>query len=117
MKSHAISATGVVTFGSTDAYSGSALLVATSDAELAALVQYLMANDIGNAGASVVINATYASSTRGSATHSFVYTQLTTNAATAGGAGDGAELIDLVGVAAAGLETTASTTDLIPYIG
>jgi len=117
VKSHAISAAGVVTFGSTDVYSGSALLVATSDAELAALVQYLMANDIGAAGASVVINATYASATRGSVTHSFIYNQLTANAATAGNSGDGAELIDLVGVAAAGLETTASTTDLIPYIG
>jgi Ca2+-binding RTX toxin-like protein len=105
---HSIAAGSVVTFKKT----GPAALAITSDAILAAVVQYLAANDIGDAGTTVVFTATYATSTRGSTAHSFLYQQKTTNA----GGTDGYEVIDLVGVTLVGIETTASTTDASVYV-
>jgi hypothetical protein len=103
---HTISATGLTTFTNTN---GEAVVI-NSDAALAAVIQYLSGGDIGNAGATLIFNATYSAETRGSVTHTFAYQQTTTNAATTG-AGDGYSLVDLVGVTLTGLETTASTTN------
>jgi len=109
---HTISATGLTTFVVTN---GGAAQVVTSDASLAAVVQYLSGVDIGAAGQSLVFTATYATATRGSATHSFIYTQNTANAASTSAA-DGYTLIDVVGVTLIGLEITASTTNLSAFI-
>jgi hypothetical protein len=109
---HTISATGLTTF--VVANGGNAQVV-TSDASLAAVVQYLSGVDIGAAGQSLVFVATYATATRGSVTHSFIYTQNTANAASTSAA-DGYTLIDVVGVTLIGLETTASTTNLSAFI-
>jgi len=105
---HTVSATGLTTFVVAN---GGAAQVVVSDASLAAVLQYLSGVDIGAAGQSLVFTATYAASTRGSVTHSFVYTQNSANAASAGGADDGFTLIDFIGVTLVGLETTASTTN------
>jgi Ca2+-binding RTX toxin-like protein len=104
---HTISATGL--FSATD---GTGAVVVTSDAGLAAFVQYLTLNDIGNAGMAVVFTATYGASTRGSTAHSFIYSQNTDDA---GGVG-GYSLVDIVGVTLTGIEATASTTDLRAFI-
>jgi hypothetical protein len=113
VKSHAISASGQITFNTADTYAAATVVSVASDADLAAVMEYLKANDIGDAGATVWFTASYAASTRGSSTHSFVYSQTATTAGTTGGC----SLVDLVGVSVVGVETTASTTDLIPYIG
>jgi hypothetical protein len=105
---HTITSTGLLTV--TDG-SGSALAV-VDDATLAAVIQYLAANDIGDAGATVVLQATYASTTRGGTAHSIIYTQTAT---TAGGSG-GYNVVDVVGVTLVGVEATASTTNLSAYI-
>ena len=60
----------------------------------------------------VVFNATYATATRGSVTHSFIYSQTETTAGSTGGY----SLIDVVGVTLVGLETTASATNLSAFI-
>jgi hypothetical protein len=107
---HVIDANGLATFAKT----GPAALTISSDAILAAVVQYLAGGDIGNAGATLVFNATYAVSTRGATAHTFVYQQTTTNAGAASGT-DGYSLIDLPGVTLTGVET-AVTTDGYLYI-
>jgi len=106
---HTISATGLFVPLLTD---GTTATNPTTDAGLAAVIQYLAANDIGDVGATVVFTATYAASTRGSVTHSFIYSQTAT---TAGGIG-GYSLVDVVGVTLVGVESTASTTDLSALI-
>jgi len=109
---HTVSATGLTTFVVAN---GGAAQVVTSDASLAAVLQYLSGVDIGNSGSSLVFTATYAVSTRGSVTHSFLYTQNTGNAANASAA-DGFTLVDFIGVTLTGVETTASTTDGLLFI-
>ena len=109
---HTVSATGLTTFVVAN---GGAAQVVTSDASLAAVLQYLSGVDLGAAGQSLLFNATYAASTRGSVTHSFLYTQNTANAASTS-ANDGFTLVDFIGVTLIGLETTASTTDLSLFI-
>jgi hypothetical protein len=109
---HTISSTGLTTFVVTN---GGAAQVVTSDASLAAVLQYLSGVDIGAAGQSLVFQATYGTSTRGSTTHSFLYTQNTANAASTSSS-DGFTLVDFVGVTLVGLETTASTTDVTLFI-
>ena len=110
---HVISATGLTTF--VVANGGNAQVV-TTDASLAAVLQYLSGVDIGAAGQSLLFTATYGAATRGSVTHSFVYTQNSANAASGGAAGDGFTLIDFIGVTLVGLEIAASTTDLSLFI-
>jgi len=83
--SHAIT-NGIITFDDADAYS--APLSLTSMANVAAAVQYLRANDIGNALATVAFTATI-----GGTAHTFIYQQI---AAAPGGDND--LLIDLAGV-------------------
>jgi hypothetical protein len=69
---------------------------------VAAVVQYLQANDLGNAGASVAFDAT-----TGGIVHTFVFTQ---------GDNVGSNgldvLVDLVGVNANGLMTSTSAVPL-----
>jgi hypothetical protein len=103
---HTISATGLTTFVVAN---GGAAQVVTSDASLAAVLQYLNGVDIGDSGSSLVFTATYAAATRGGTAHSFLYTQ---DGATAGAF----TLVDFVGVTLVGLETTASTTNLSLFI-
>ena len=68
VKSHAIS-NGIITFD--DANTFSSALTLTSTAQVAAVVQYLRANDIGNAGATVAFTAIIAG-----VPHTFVYQQV-----------------------------------------
>jgi hypothetical protein len=110
---HTVSATGLTTFVVTN---GGAAQVVVSDASLAAVLQYLSGVDIGSSGSSLVFTSTYAASTRGSVTHSFLYTQNSDNAASAGGAGDGFTLVDFIGVTLVGIEIAASTTNSSLFI-
>lgn len=105
---HTISATGLFTV----IVDGGAALAVVNDAGLAAFVDYLRLNDIGDAGAAVVFTATYAAATRGSVTHSFIYQQTTTDGGTVGGY----SVVDVVGVTLVGLESTATATDVTAFI-
>ena len=99
VKSHAIK-DGLILFDDADSYA--APLSLTSLADVAAVVQYLQANDIGNAGSSVAFEAD-----TGGVHHTYLFTQGSTDG------GDNAldVLIDLIGVDAARLSaTTAGTT-------
>jgi Ca2+-binding RTX toxin-like protein len=95
IRSHAI-LKGMVTFDDADTYAGALSLTSMSD--VAAVLQYLQANDLGNAGASVAFDAS-----TGGLQHTFLFTQ-----------GDNAGtdrldvLVDLVGVNANGLTTSVS---------
>jgi hypothetical protein len=111
--SHVVDANGLVKF-TNDSTTPAAVNI-TSDAELAAVVQYLAGGDIGDAGATVIFNATYATATRGATARTFVYQQTTTDAATAA-VTDGYTLVDLAGVTLLGVEATASTTDKYLFI-
>jgi len=104
----AATATGLASFVITG---GGTLTIAT-DADLAAVIQYLNLNDLGNAGSTIVFQATYAAATRGATAHSFIYQQTTTDA---GGTG-GHQLVDIVGVSLVSWETTASTTDASVFV-
>uniref|UniRef100_UPI0010F595AF beta strand repeat-containing protein n=1 Tax=Ramlibacter sp. 2FC TaxID=2502188 RepID=UPI0010F595AF len=92
VKSHTIS-NGIITFDDADAYSAAVSL--TSTAHVAAVVQYLQANDIGNAGATVAFTATISGTA-----HTYVYQQV---GATPDSAND--ILVDLEGVTLADLST------------
>jgi len=106
------SATGLISFFKTG---GGAATIA-SDSDLAAVLSYLIRNDIGDAGATVVFNATYTTSTRGSTIHSYIYQQTLTSAANGNAGVDGFQLVDIVGVALIGVEAAASTTNLLAFI-
>ena len=92
VKSHAIS-NGIITFD--DANTFASALTLTSTAEVAAVVQYLHNNDIGNGGATVAFTATISGTA-----HTYVYEQVgnTPNAAND-------ILVDLVGVTVPNLST------------
>lgn len=87
IKSHAIVA-GKVTFDDADNYAG-ALVLAAGD--LAAAVEYLASNDLGNAGSTVAFTI---------GANSFVYNQTDTTAGSVGGY----SIVQLTGVAVAGVE-------------
>ena len=91
IKSHAISAAGLVTFDDLDVYA--AALTIDSSAKVAAAVQYLTTNDIGAAGDSVVF---------GDGTNTWVFTQT--------GAGAGGDVVELVGVTGVTSLITANAT-------
>jgi Ca2+-binding RTX toxin-like protein len=104
VKSHAI-VKGMVTFDDADAYAGGSALSLASMSDVAAVVQYLQANDLGNAGASVAFDAS-----TGGIVHTFLFTQ-GDNTGT-----NGLDvLVDLVGVNANGL-TTSTTGVLADYL-
>jgi len=98
--SHAIT-DGKITFHTGDG-AGAAITV-DSEAKLAAVVQYLITNDIGGAGDTLAF--VYGAD-------SFVYSQTATTAGNVGGY----NLVKVTGVAVNALETTASTTNLNIYI-
>jgi hypothetical protein len=72
---------------------------------LAAVADFLTTNDIGNAGATVVFTGTL-----DGVASTFLYFQRTANAANAGTAPDGYNLIQFQGTYT-GFETTASNTN------
>jgi hypothetical protein len=72
VKSHAIS-NGIITFDDANTYA--APLNLTSTANVAAVVQYLAANDIGTTGSTVAFTATISG-----VAHTYVYEQLSTGA-------------------------------------
>jgi len=97
VKSHAITS-GIVTFDDADTFATALSL--TSWADVAAVVQYLQANDLGNAGVSVAFTATI-----GTTAYTFVFTQ---------GDDDGTNNLDvlaaLVGVTGTSLSATNGNT-------
>jgi hypothetical protein len=104
----AATATGLASFVKTG---GGALTIAT-DADLAAVVQYLNGFDLGDAGALILFRATYTTATRGSTAHTYLYQQTTNDNGTTGGF----QLVDIVGVSLLAFETTASTTNLNIFV-
>jgi hypothetical protein len=104
VKSHSI-ASGMVTFDDADTYA--AALTIDSLADVAAVVQYLQANDLGNAGATVAFTATLSGTTS-----TFVFQQ---------GADAGTDtadnLIQLTGVTATSMSATNATTAGLIDIG
>jgi Ca2+-binding RTX toxin-like protein len=104
VKSHTI-VTGLVTFDDADTYA--AALTLDSVADVAAVVQYLQANDLGAIGATVAFNATISD-----VAHTFVFSQGDTT-----GSNNALDsLVDLVGVTGTSLVTgstvAAGTIDL-----
>lgn len=106
VKSHNLDIGGLVRFD--DADNGSTDLSINSLANVAAVVQYLTLNAFGNAGISMYFTASI-----NAVTNTYVYSQ-TTNSA--GGTG-GYTLFELVGVNATSLETAASASSNVLYIG
>jgi Ca2+-binding RTX toxin-like protein len=104
VKSHAI-VKGMVTFDDADTYAGGSVLSLTSMNDVAAVVQYLQANDLGNAGASVAFDAS-----TGGIVHTFLFTQGDST-----GTNSLDVLVDLVGVNANGL-TTSTAGVLADYL-
>ncbi len=101
--SHSIT-DGIITFGdisggSTSSFSSAISL--TSLADVAAVAQYLQANDIGTAGSSVAFTATISG-----VAHTFVYIQGATNTSTTN------ELVDLLNVSATSMSTSGLTNQL-----
>ncbi|MFZ3039784.1 MAG: hypothetical protein WA115_08325, partial [Polynucleobacter sp.] len=99
VQSHAIS-NGMVTFD--DAASYTTALSLTSTAQVAAVVQYLKANDIGNANTVLAFNATI-----GGTAHTYIYEQL--SAAAPGTTAANSLLVDLGGVTISNLSTLIAT--------
>src|SRR5262249_28178739 len=96
VSSHAIS-NGIITFD--DAATFWSAVSLTTAGDVAAVAQYLLANDIGSAGTSVAFTATISG-----VTHTYVYTQGSSNT------GTNNELVDLVNVSATSL--TAASNQL-----
>jgi Ca2+-binding RTX toxin-like protein len=82
---------------------------ADSAGAVAAAVQYLSLNDIGNASVSVWFSGNGGDH---ATDNSFIYQQTATTAGSVGGF----TVIELTGIDIVGLETTASTTDLSAFI-
>lgn len=98
VSSHSIT-NGIVTFDDTGTFSAAVNLTSLSD--VAAAVQYLLLNDIGNAGSSVAFRATISG-----VNHTFVYIQ------GASSTGTNNVLIDLQGVSADSISTSGLTNQL-----
>ena len=96
VKSHTIS-NGIITFDDQDSYA--AALSLTNTSQVAAVVDYLQHNDLGNAGATVAFTATI----NGTA-HTYIYEQI---GDTPNSAND--ILVDLVGVTLTSAGTSLST--------
>ncbi len=95
VKSHSIS-NGLITFDDANTFAGA--LVVGSMANVAAVVQYLQAQDFGDAGATVAFTATI-----GGDAHTYLFTQGADN-----GANSSDVLVDLFGITATGVTETAS---------
>ncbi len=103
VKSHAIS-NGIITFD--DANTFSTPLSLTSAANVAAVVDYLQHNDIGNAGATVAFTATI-----NSVNHTFIYEQVANSPNSANDI-----LIDLSGTTVSNLSTLISGGHIDPIV-
>ncbi|HEY9834907.1 MAG TPA: cadherin-like domain-containing protein, partial [Stenomitos sp.] len=98
---------GIITFSTATGSSfNSGLITIDSTAKLAAVVQYLQANDLGNAGATVAFTANI------SGARTYLYSQGTGN----GNNNDQDVLIELQGVSATQLSTTNSQTAGLLYL-
>jgi Ca2+-binding RTX toxin-like protein len=101
---------GIITFDDTDTFTAPILL--TSTADLAAVVQYLQNNDIGNAGTTVAFTGTTIITGNLIIPHTYIYTQ---------GDATGSDntldvLVDLIGVNATSLNTTNASTSGLVFI-
>ena len=103
VKSHSIS-NGLITFDDANTFAGALVIDSTED--LAAVVQYLQAQDLGNAGATVGFTATI-----GGNAHTYLYTQGESNGTNASDV-----LVDLFGVTAAGVTESAPGSDGYVFI-
>ena len=93
--SHSVS-NGIITFDDANTFAGALALDSTQD--VAAVVQYLQLQDLGNAGATVAFTATI-----GGTAHTYMYTQ-----GDDGGTNGLDVLVDLVGVTATGVTEGAT---------
>ncbi len=98
IRSHAIS-NGIITFDNNNSYQSNSPLTLTSMSNVAAAVQYLRANDLGNAGVTVAFVATF-----GGVDHTFVYQQVGDNPNASNDI-----LIDLAGVTLTSAGTSLAT--------
>ena len=103
VKSHAIS-NGIITFD--DANTFASALSLTSAANVAAVVDYLHRNDLGNAGATVAFTATI-----NSVNHTFIYEQVGNSPNSANDI-----LVDLSGTAVSDLTSLISSSHVDPII-
>jgi VCBS repeat-containing protein len=103
VKSHSIS-NGLITFDDANTFGGA--LVIDSMEDVAAVVQYLQAQDLGGAGATVGFTANI-----GGSAHTYLYTQ-----GTSGGTNASDVLVDLFGVTAAGVTESAPGHDGYVFI-
>ncbi|WP_105419992.1 DUF5801 repeats-in-toxin domain-containing protein [Neorhizobium sp. T25_27] len=105
VKSHAI-LNGIITFDDSGTYSSSSPLTLASMSNVAAVVQYLRANDLGSAGATVAFTATISG-----VAHTFVYQQVGNSQNV-----NNDILIDLVDVNLASLSALISAAAVDPII-
>ncbi|MDQ0136605.1 T1SS-143 domain-containing protein [Neorhizobium galegae] len=105
VKSHAIS-NGIITFDDNNTYNSGSPLTLTSMSNVAAVVQYLRANDLGSAGATVAFTATISG-----VAHTFVYQQVGNNQNV-----NNDILIDLVDVNLTSLSALISAAAIDPII-
>ena len=99
VSSHAIN-NGIITFDDASTFAGAVSLTTMGD--VAAVAQYLLANDIGSAGTSVAFTATISG-----VTHTYVYTQGSSNT------GTNNELVDLVNVSATSMTAASGQLSII----
>jgi Ca2+-binding RTX toxin-like protein len=102
VNSHKIAA-GLISFDDVGTFSSPVALTSTSD--VAAVAQYLQANDIGSSGSSVEFTAIISG-----VSHTYIYTQCSKSASSTN------VLIDLVGVSDSSLATTNATTNGLVWI-
>jgi len=95
IKSHSIASTGVITFTENDTFGSGTAMVLATEGDIAAAIQYLQANDIGDAGMSVIIDV---------GTDNYIFTQ-----GDADGTNEYDQLVKLVGVQADTFITTNAT--------
>ena len=106
VKSHSIT-NGIVTFDDANLFGGAVSLTTAGD--LAAAVQYLQANDLGNAGAAVAFTATISG-----VTHTYVFIQ-GTNAGGSANANSNV-LVDVLNVSASSLAASGGQLSLLDNV-
>jgi len=100
VKSHSIT-NGMVTFDDADTFVGALVLGSTTD--IAAVVQYLQNNDIGDAGSTVAFTASI-----GGTAHTYLFTQ-----GDAAGTNNLDVLVDMVGITATGVSLAAAAGNIL----
>jgi len=102
VKSHSITS-GMVTFDDADIFDVTSVLTLASTENIAAVVQYLQSNDIGDAGSTVAFTASI-----GGTAHTYLFTQ-----GDAAGTNNLDVLVDMVGITATGVSLTAATGNIL----